>query len=489
MPRKPHQQHFTDASDINNLMSSLLGNVDGKTILEPSVGTGSLLKNLSGTPALIDGVDIDQQMLDNAKVNLKQLPVKLHRLDYIDYSVRREEIGEPLLMHGLYDGTIANPPYGIKFTEQYRKELKKTLPDFYVRESYGLFLYFAIKELRHGGKYVFLVPDTFLSNRNHVGLRRFLLNHTSLEYLIRFPSKVFQSVNFGYGNLCIISGRRANMGSNHNLRWIDAFDTQGSITSAWNNDSSVNYSRDLLEENVETGWHSQMHVWKTTFGKWPRLGDLAECKTGIYTGDNKSYIGFDPTRVTRRLNGHAINWDDEVCKGLPSQYEQRNGLEGEQRYVKLVRGGYREFNSSTPWALKWTPETLRHYRSDRKARFQNSQFYFRSGLAVPMVSARGLSASFMRNSVFDQGVVGIFPHDTSTLEALLLYLNSTIASDVRNVMMNNGANNSANYLRRLPVPTFDLASTTLARSVVERAILRGKLSLEDCDEFVKTVTT
>jgi hypothetical protein len=48
------------------------------------------------------------------------------------------------------------------------------LPDLYVRESFGLFFIFAISLLRKNGRYVFLLPDTFLCSTNHKPLRNFI---------------------------------------------------------------------------------------------------------------------------------------------------------------------------------------------------------------------------------------------------------------------------------------------------------------------------
>ena len=97
---------------------------------------------------------------------------------------------------------------------------------------------------------------------------------------------------------------------------------------------------------------------------------------------------------------------------------------------------------------------MNYYRTDRNARLQNSRFYFRKGLAVPMVTSGRLSASYMEGAVFDQGVVGVFPKKERWLGFLLVFLNSEQATEMkRNI--SPGANNSANYLKRLRVPVPD----------------------------------
>lgn len=115
-----------------------------------------------------------------------------------------------------------------------------------------------------------------------------------------------------------------------------------------------------------------------------------------------------------------------------------------------LSSGHRAFVDSTAWALRWDREAVVFYKTNKKARLQNSSYYFRPGIAVPMVTSRRLSASLMDSAVFDQGVVGVFPHDQEAREAILLYLNSSKATELRNEIVNGSANNSANYLKRLP---------------------------------------
>lgn len=101
-----------------------------------------------------------------------------------------------------------------------------------------------------------------------------------------------------------------------------------------------------------------------------------------------------------------------------------------------------------------------------------------------MVTSRRLSASILEAAVFDQGVVSVFPKNPDDRDPLLLYLNSSLASKLRNQIVNGSANNSANYLKRLPVPAMTEADRDRAKRLVSEAIERGELSREVCDAFV-----
>src|SRR5690606_32324484 len=222
----------------------------------------------------------------------------------------------------------------------------------YVRESYGLFFVLSIFLLKPGGRFVFLMPDTFLTSKNHAPLRRFICRSAAVSNVVRFPSKRFETVNFAYGNLCIIAGDKRDVRPEDSIDWIEAFDSEYPLLDQPNSNVSKLAGRDFLA-HLEQGWRRGMADAPEELKDWVRLGDLAECKTGIYTGDNKRFIGYDPARVKKRLNGHAIQWETDIYPESLSDEQKVKGLEKAHSYVPLIRGGHRDFDDITAWAIKW----------------------------------------------------------------------------------------------------------------------------------------
>ena len=133
-------------------------------------------------------------------------------------------------------------------------------------------------------------------------------------------------------------------------------------------------------------------------------------------------------------------------------HKSNDPVSAPKKYIPIVKGssstGY--FRTADEWLIEWTPEALFHYYNDRKARFQNSQYYFRIGIALPMVKSSKVKATVLSEMVFDQSIVGVFPHDNKYLLYLLANLNSTTANKFIHTV-NPTANNSANYLKKIPV--------------------------------------
>jgi predicted RNA methylase len=460
------QPFYTDAQEIRALMLDLLGNVEGLKVLEPCAGQGAFIDGLHGTPSQVDAVDIDERHV----ALLRQLPgfVRPLHADFIDLFVSGGLLADTIL-NAHYDAVICNPPYGLRFSIDYRKRIKKRLPQAYARESYGLFMYFAIEALRNDGRYVFIVPDTFLTSRNHRPLREFILEQGRPSHVIRFPSRRFGTVNFGYAHLCIIAGNRGKLEPGGTVVWSET--TDGDVLLSLALEQGEALSGAFLADQCENGWVHPSHLDAVRFDRATvPLGTLAECRTGIYTGNNVQFCGFDSKQPpSRSANGHPIEWSSCVRTSSLRVEEQRDGIEGSFKYVQFVRGGHRRAFGATKWALDWSKAAVETYRTDEKARLQNHSFYFREGLAIPMVTSGRLSASYMTGSVFDQGVVGVFPSDPALVSYLLIYLNSEQIAERAKAVTNPGANNSANYVKRIPIIVPTSAELNRARQIFERA--------------------
>jgi hypothetical protein len=450
---------YTHSDPIRSYMMSRLALADGQFVLEPAAGDGAFVEALHEAQ-----FNLHICCLDKNPVAIKQLrdrfgdTVQALCADTILSSLAGDS--GMLLRNGLpekFDRIVGNPPYGGWLDYETRATLKKAFPDFHVRETYALFILRCLELLKNDGVLSFIVPDTFLTVAAHRRLREVLLKRTEILEIVTLPSKLFPGVAFGYSNLCIITIRKpwTLPDENHEFRVIAvrSADELESLAHSENAGTSVTVlQRKILQRLDLRIWTSgEQHVESVLHSAKLRLGDVADCKTGIYTGDNKRFI--------RALAGASVRGDyyesvpqTQVCWRPLNQPEMAQGLADGPTWIPIVKGGSHRFVQKTSWVLDWCGSAIAFYRNDAKARFQNSEFYFREGIGVPMVTSTRINAFLIERRVFDQSVVGIFPNRREWTFPLLVILNSQFATKLLKEGINPTANNSANYLKKLPLP-------------------------------------
>jgi hypothetical protein len=99
--------------------------------------------------------------------------------------------------------------------------------------------------------------------------------------------------------------------------------------------------------------------------------------------------------------------------------------------------------------MNWSKDAVWNYKTSKKARFQNAQFYFKFGIGVPMISSSSITASLIENKLFDQSIVGVFPKDEKLTYYLLAFFNSFTCNQLIRTI-NPSANNPANYIKKIP---------------------------------------
>lgn len=467
--------YYTNSDDITSYMTKRLGVSEQDLILEPSAGEGDFIDQIINmcSSIHIDALDIDKRSIDvlNKKYSNKK-NITVRRTDTLldkqldSFSVSEiwikqtdtlidEQLDYFSKIGGHYDKVIGNPPYGAWQDYEKRDFLKKKYPGQYVKETYSLFLLRCISVLKIGGRLSFIVPDTFMFLNLHSKLRKVLLTMSKIEEILIFPSKFFPGVNFGYSNLSIITLERADR--------EDALSNQVRIIKGFRDSAefSLLFESSKLPKHLQTFSIRQSDIFSNDKHKFIlaeenitnviknssfSLGDVADVVTGFYTGDNKRFIKALNNDVKGAKNYEKINptmvYD---CASL-------HGISGvEEGYIPYVKSASktRYYRQNDEWFVRWDEKTINYYNSNKKSRFQNSTYYFKTGVAIPMVKSRIIRAFLIQNRVFDQSIVGIFPKNPNKINYILALMNSDAINKLIHVI-NPTANNSANYIKKIP---------------------------------------
>ena len=467
--------YYTNSDEIISYMAFRLGVSGNDIILEPSAGEGIFIDEIlkAELPVQIDALDIDKKaisILEKKYQNYDSITIREtdtlldERLDAFgipELWLKRTDtlIDEQLnyfeAIGGHYDKVIGNPPYGAWQDYDKRDLLKKRYPGQYVRETYSLFLLRCVSVLKMGGRLSFIIPDTYMFLNLHAKLREVLLTSTKIEEIIIFPSKFFPGVSFGYSNLSIITLERCSreIALNNIVRVVQGFQSATEFRLLCSDEKlPENFSEYALKQSYILNCEQHRFILAdnsitdTINNASLRLGTVANVVTGFYTGDNKKFIRALDESVKGSKNY------DKVDLSLVFPCMSLDGIEKVQEgYVPYVKSASstRYYRLKDDWFVRWDKNTVNYYNSNKKARFQNSSFYFKTGIAIPMVKSSNIRAFLLENRVFDQSIVGIFPKDKSRLYYILAIMNSDIVNNLIHTI-NPTANNSANYVKQIP---------------------------------------
>ncbi len=382
---------------------------------------------------------------------------------------------------GHYDKIIANPPYGAWQDLEKRAILKKMYSDLYAKESYALFLFRCIELLKEDGILSFIIPDTFLNLHMHKAIRKHILTKTKILELALFPSSFFPGVNFGYANLSIItlqkkSNQKECLSNSFNV--LTNFSTVEQLTEINKDELKIySFSQQEVFSNSDFAFliSDNSSISKAINEAALKVGDIASCVTGFYSGDDKTFLQVNSPDLKNGKNYDLID-TNKINREYKNATNILDGLDSEKYFLPIVKGGNTKYLKPEGWFMNWSKKAVLHYKKDKKARFQNPQYYFKFGVGVPMISSSSITASLIENKLFDQSIVGIFPKDESLTNYLLAFFNSPTCNKLIRTI-NPSANNPANYIKKIPFiePTDEqkeLINSTV-QSILESITTKG----------------
>lgn len=451
-----YKSYYTKSDPIVSYMVQKLSVESGMRVFEPCAGDGVFIDALNSK---IPNLSIDIYELNSQAIELLKEKYKINsniRITQGDTHTSQELI---LFSNagGIYDRIIANPPYGGWLDYEKRKYLKKLYPLLYVKETYTLFLYRCVQLLRDKGILVFIIPDTFLNLHMHTKLREYLLANTKIKEICLFPSSFFPGVNFGYSNLCIITLQKCiskNECLNNEIKVITGLKSVtelGDLGEAIKTHHRVFMLKQSdIYENID---HSLFisHDPKITYlitHSPIRIGDIADCVTGFYSGNDKKYL-HPISEEIKNARKYKVVDRSVICTDYASKEDILEGIKGPKHFIPIVKGGGIKYFKSNIWYMDWSIEAVKDYKTNKKARFQNAQYYLKYGIGVPMVSSSQITAALIENKLFDQSIVGIFPKNQNRIYYLLAFFNSPTCNKLIRTI-NPSANNPANYIKKIP---------------------------------------
>jgi type I restriction-modification system DNA methylase subunit len=217
-----------------DVLDRYLAGVRGQDPASPAGDTHDFARRMEILSGSLYGVDLDTQAVEIARLNLLLKAVNQRGLLPMLDNVRQgnslisgtpaeleaafgpgwrekhpfnwEEEFPKVMTQGRFDVIVGNPPYvsfGLRGAERAEAHLDQYLreryPDSaeYKLSTYAIFINRAIQLLKEGGRFGFIVPDSFLLGRYFSKLRRYILDTCAIEEIILFAEDFWPSGTVG----------------------------------------------------------------------------------------------------------------------------------------------------------------------------------------------------------------------------------------------------------------------------------------------------
>lgn len=166
-----------------------------------------LLNNIYGVDLNEESVDITKLslflkvcrkglILPNLENNIKCGNSLIDDPEYTDKPFNWKKKFPEIFKEGGFDVIMGNPPWGVDFSENELKYLRKTNKDIIVRmiDSFMYFVYRFSLKMNGNGFFGMIVPDVILYQPNNLKLRKYLINNYSISRIINVGNNVFGDV-------------------------------------------------------------------------------------------------------------------------------------------------------------------------------------------------------------------------------------------------------------------------------------------------------
>lgn len=403
--------------------------------------------------------------------------------------------------NGGFDIVIGNPPYGgFKIDEVICESLAIESKDPY-GAFIARFLGSGARRtpLKHGGILAFVVSDTFMTIRSHLPLRRQMLDNY-IQKMIRVHPDTFGATV----NTTVIICRRNEFPIDENGQYIKQFDSQHKCQMVDLTNVSIHekYSRfiEILNQTLEENDNDHISTSEYAIYSYPqrlilsnsnlpffvaspklfaimndgndpgnkpvteikeidgkqvlvrkikmngksvevvKLGDIAEVKVGLQTGDNPAYLFQKPGargsyRSIEDFSEFLLTDDDlnKIRTNEPLRLEVINkGISKDDRKSKRYFGGRYivphdkggESDSESGWLpnyfvqtnyfIDWSETTIERIKTfigpdgRPKSRFQNTSYYFRNGIDYSQTGIYCPTFRINSGSIFNTEATSIF---------------------------------------------------------------------------------
>lgn len=436
-------------------------------------------KHAKAIGSLIKIESYDAEFLQQRLTAIEQESGDLFELDMKDRTLTlfRNLINQITLMDLQYDVFITNPPYaGNRYlTAEVTAYLNKSYPDV-KHDLFSSFVEYSFNATKENGQMGFMTPFVWMFISSYEKLRQKVISERTISSLVQLEYSGFDGATVPICTFTLRNYRSEIKGEYIRLSDFRGAENQPVKTLEAVQNPSVPYRYSFDQENLRKipGW--PIAYWTSSrkleiFEDSIKLGEIADPRVGLQTGDNEKYI---------RL-WHEINYDN-IGFGYGNA---KSALLSKKKWFPYNKGGaFRKWYGNMEYVVNWEDdgdEIKRYaeklYRNASRT-VKNEPYYFREGITYTFISSSKFGVRYSpKGFIFDVAGSTIFPNEQDTLY-LTSFLCSSLAYEFIKVQ-NPTLNFQVGNLKNIPV---ELNINNTIRTEIE-ALAKENISIskEDWD--------
>lgn len=329
----------------------------------------------------------------------------------------------------VYDAVVANPPYmGGKYLTPVLKSYLKANYAGYEKDLFSAFMIRDLAFAKPTGQLGFMSPFVWMFISSYEELRSHFIDHATLTSLVQLEYSGFDGATVPICTFTLAKQHVAQfVGSYVRLSDFKGADLQGpkTLEAIQNKDCGWFYTAKPDDFKKIPG--SPVAYWVSDSGRrifqdFPLLGEIAEPRQGLITGENNRFI-----RAWYEVNFEKIGFE------FTSRTEFKNS---KKRWAPINKGGgFRRWFGNDLDVVNWynDGQEIRNFGADNgekpRSRAQNMDFYFKPGVTWGKITSGSFSARQTGSGfIFSDAGMKAFAKQDYQLGVLTGLLNSSVAT-------------------------------------------------------------
>lgn len=285
------------------------------------------------------GTDILENNLFNS-VEMGYIP-SLQSVDELKLKPMNFEDAFPEVMRqGGFDAIVGNPPYvftrDVEFGELVKTYYKENYLSLIEKSDkskanqtgkanlFALFILKGIKLINGSGSFSYIIPNTILRTTVYEGVRKYLLDNTSIERIVDLKAGVFKGVTAS--TVILILGKEKK---EKQIKIIDnpigVNSIEGKLTSI---DKNTFYQNPSYSFNIFVDTSDEL-IFEKMKSKSERLENIVDVYNGIATFKNKEGLGkiqknkhFKKILLGKNIGRYSHLWDNYFIEYIRSKLQR-----------------------------------------------------------------------------------------------------------------------------------------------------------------------